>query len=155
MRALEHFHHRALAPAALIDAGDARHHAVAMHHLAHFGGRQEQVLALFIGNQKTETVRMAADAPGHHVHLARQPVQAAAVFQYLAVALHRAQAAAEGVLVALAVYVQRIRQFAKRQRFVAFGQHGENGFAAGHRVFVFLLFPFRHGVLKRFFGFSR
>src|SRR5690606_31518989 len=43
--ALEHFDDHALAAAAAVHAGDAGHRAVAVHDLAHFRRRQEQVVA--------------------------------------------------------------------------------------------------------------
>ena len=155
MRPFEHLDHHALAPSARVHAGDARHHAVTVHHLAHFTRREKQVLAFLLGDQEAETVGMSGDAPADHVHLAGDAVEVTTVLQNLAVALHGAQTAQERVCIALVLDAQLGRQRLKRQGFVVLGQQRQDGLAAGHGKLVFFFFPFHHGVLERFFRLAR
>ena len=142
LRALQNLDDRALLAAARINAADAGQRPVAVQHLAHLAGGEKQVLAALLRNQEAEAVGMAADAPAHQVHLARQAVEVAAVAQNLAVALHGAQAPPEGVLVARPADRERIRHLAERQRRGALGEQRQHRLAAGHGEFVFLRLPF-------------
>src|SRR6185295_2285386 len=54
--ALEHFNDGAFRPPAAVGAGDAGHHAVAVHHFAHFLRPEEQVLPALVAHEETETV---------------------------------------------------------------------------------------------------
>ncbi len=96
--ALEHFDDHALAAAAPVDIGHAAEHAVAMHGLAHFGRRQEQVVAdAALRTQETEAFGIRDHRAGDQVQPFGRRVRALAVLQQLAVADHRAEALAEGI----------------------------------------------------------
>ena len=72
----EHFDDRAFAATAAIHAGDRREHAIAMHHLAHLEGRQEQIVAAHarIGAQEAEAVGVGDHHARDQVHALRRCV---------------------------------------------------------------------------------
>lgn len=95
--AFQHLHYPALAAAAPIDAQHAGQGAIAVQHRTHLFGRKEQIVAAFVGHQETETVGVTHHPAAHQIHFFRQAVVAIAVENHLAVALHGAQPAAQGL----------------------------------------------------------
>src|SRR5690349_9391169 len=91
LAAFEHFNHLALRPAAPVGAGDARHHAIAVHHLAHFLRPQKQVGAAVIADKKSKAVGMPLDAAANEVEFLDHADRVAAVPHDLAIALHRSE----------------------------------------------------------------
>ena len=136
MRALQHFDNRAFLAAALIETGDTRHRAVAVQHQAHFARAEKQIVSALVGHEKAKTFVMADDPPGDHVHAVDQRVQAAPVFEQLAVALHGAQPPPEGVEVALAFDMQGIGDRLEGQRLAALLENGKNRLAAWYGKFI-------------------
>ena len=94
---LEHLHHGPLPAPASVHPGDAGHHPVPVQHPAHLTGREEQVLASILWHQEAEAVGMTHHPSPDQVHLLHRAVLASAVADELAVALHGAQAPAQGL----------------------------------------------------------
>ena len=146
--ALKHLGDHALTAAAGIHAGHAGHDPVAVHGLAHFIRRQEQVVAgAGVRAQEAEAVGIGDDGAGDQLHLARRHVAAAAVAQQLAVADHRAQALFQRVKAVGLGQPEHRGDFLGLLRSFGLGQGGQDRFAAGDRVFVTAGLAFRVGVL--------
>jgi len=138
---LQHLDDLRFAPSAPVEAGHPHQHFVAVQHAVHFLGRQEQVVASFIGRDKAEPVRMAFDAPLDEVQLVRQAKQALAVQHQLAVALHRTEATLEQF--ALVVRdVQLLGQRIRLDRTTRLGQQLQDVFATGQGRFIAFDFTF-------------
>ncbi len=135
--ALEHFGDHALAAATGIHARDAGHHPVAVHGLAHFIRRQEQVVAgAGVRAQEAEAVGVGDDGAGDQLHLARRHVAAAAVAQQLAVADHRAQALFQCVEAVGRGEAEHRGDFLGLLRAFGLGQRRQDRLAAGNGVLV-------------------
>ena len=93
--ALQHLHDLALGPAAAVDAGNARHHAVAVQDLAHLLRAEKEIGSAFVAHEKAEAVGMPVHAPAHEIELRHHADRVAAVAHDFAVALHRGDAARE------------------------------------------------------------
>src|SRR5690606_16463882 len=96
-------HQAAFAAAAAVEAGNAGQRPVAIEHQADLRRAEEEVVAAVVGNQEAEAVAVTADAPGDQVGLVDRGVGAAPGKDELSVALHGAQAAAQGLLLFFAV----------------------------------------------------
>ena len=132
---LQHLDDLALAAAALVEAGDAHQHAVAVQHTVHFLGRQEEVVAAFFRTDETESVRVAIDPALDEIELVRQAELTLAVEHELAVALHRAEPPLEEVVFGLGD-VQLRGERVDIDRATGLGQQLQDVFAAGQRRFV-------------------
>ncbi len=76
-------------------AGFLYPHAVAVQDLRHFVGRQEQVLAAFVGDQEAEAVPVSLDGAGDEVRVVADLQPSLGVVAQLAVAFHGLDAADE------------------------------------------------------------
>ncbi|MCY1290883.1 hypothetical protein D9M70_400460 [compost metagenome] len=137
MGALDHFHQRAFAAAAAVEAGYPCQRAVAVEHQAHLRRAEEQVIAAVVRDEEAEAVAMAGDAAADQVELVHRRVGAAAGIDKLAVALHGAQAAAQCLFRLLAVQAELFYQLRPGGGRAAFGEMRQDQFAAGNGVFVF------------------
>ncbi len=91
----------AFRPAAPIGAGATSRRAVAVENLVHLARPQEQVRAAVVGDEKSEPVGVTLHGSRDEVELGDDAQLAFAVHQQLTVALHRGDAAEEGVARAL------------------------------------------------------
>ena len=87
MGALEYLDDLRHRPAALVVAGDAHRGAVAVQHLAHLLGRNEQIRAARVGREIAVPVGMADDAARDQVELLRDQQMPGAVLHHFAGAL--------------------------------------------------------------------
>src|SRR5690606_6918198 len=71
--------HRALVAAAVIDVANPRQHLVAMKDALHLSGRQVKVGPFTGAGHEPETVAVADDATGHHVHVIGEREAVAAI----------------------------------------------------------------------------
>jgi hypothetical protein len=141
MHVLEHFHDFAFWTAPTVGAGDARHHAVAVQHLAHLLFPQEKVrAALVVAHQKAETVGMPLHAAAQQVEFLQDANVAAPVAHDLAIALHRGQALAERFAVR-GGDAQQAFEFLFGNRHAAPGQRFQDELPARHRVLVAARLP--------------
>ena len=102
LRALEHLDDVAFRPAAVVAPAHAHRGAVAVHHLAHLGRRQEHRGSAFVRHEEAVAVGMALDAPGDERDALRDEQRAGAVLHHLARALERGERLVERVALALA-----------------------------------------------------
>src|SRR3569833_1265782 len=139
-------------PFAAAAAGDAEHAgecAIAVQHGAHLFGREEQVVAAFIGDEKAEAIGVTDDAAADQIHLLSQTVIALAIDDELAVALHGAQAAAQGLEVFLGGEAEGRGDLFERFGPALLGQVFQDEFAAGDGLGVFLRLALVKGVFGR------
>ena len=93
---LQDLHERPLAAPLAIDLRNPRHGAIAVHERAHLPGREEEIVAALVGDEKAEAIPVGDYPAPHQVHLAHKTVVAAAVADDLSVPLHGAQALGQG-----------------------------------------------------------
>ena len=136
---LQHFDDAAFAAAAAVDAGDAGHYPVAVHDLAHFIGRKEQVVAIArFGPQEAEAVGVGDHHARDQVHLLGRGETATPVLQQLAVANHRAQALAQCIETFRRGQVEAGGKVFGGLWAFGSGQLGQDRFAAGDGVGITL-----------------
>ncbi len=146
--ALQHLHDLPFAPPAAVEADDPHQHAIAMEQRAHLTRREIHILAAFVGNQKTESVRMTGYAPGHQIHLLRRTVALAPVAHQLAVADHGIEPAPQRLAVAFLLQRELGDERLVRERGAALGEILQNELAAGDGMFVAARFAFREGIVQ-------
>jgi hypothetical protein len=123
------FDEHAFAAATAVDTGDAGQAAVAVEHQAHLRRAEEQVVAAVVGNQEAEAVAVAGDAAADQVELVYRGIGAAPGIDKLAIALHGAQAAAQGFDL---VFLVQTELFASaRGQQVRHGRRGAAGSVRG------------------------
>ena len=137
VRALDHLDDPAFAAAATVDPRRPHEHGVAVHHLAHFPRREIKIGAAVVGHHEAVSVRMRLDPATQHVDLLRDEDRAFAIAQELAVALHRRQAAGEG-LGLLAAHPEQPGEPPLVDRNRLFLQRLQNELAARQRLVVAL-----------------
>ncbi len=86
----DHLDDRAFPTSTTIEPGNPRQTAVAVEDQAHLRGAEKEVVALVVGNEETEAIAMAADAPADQIQLVHRGIGAAPSVDQLAVALHGA-----------------------------------------------------------------
>ena len=145
--ALEDLDDARLAAPAPIHPSDRGEHAIAMGDLAHFVGRQEQVVAALLRAQEAEAVRIGDDRAGDEVGARRGHVAAAAVLQQLALAQHRRQPFLQGVEAIRRVQGQLGRQCLGIHRAIRRGEDLQDHLAAGDRVGVTLRLALGMGIV--------
>jgi hypothetical protein len=136
--ALQHAGDAAFAAATVVDAGHAGQHLVAVHHLAHFIRRQEQVVAALDRAQEAEPFRVGDHHAGDQVQGLDRGEAAAAVLHQLAVADHGAEPARQRFGPVRGGQAQACAQFLGGLRPFATLQQGQDGLAAGDGLFVLL-----------------
>ena len=130
--ALEHFDDGAGRPAARILARHAHRGAIAMHHLAHFGRRQEHMRAGVIRDQEAVPVAMPFDAPRDHRDAPGGKKTAGAVLHHLPGAFQLGQGTLEiGTLAA--ADAQAGHQLGRPHRRAGALQRGDDFPAVGLR----------------------
>ena len=140
--AFQHFHDRAFAPTAPIHAGDAGQHAIAMHGLAQFARRQEQIVTAGFGAQKAEAFGIGDHRARDQVEPLRHGVVAAPVGEQLPVAQHCCEALGQGIEPVRRRQGQALRDLLRIQRAIGLGQQREDRLTAGDGVFVTQRFTF-------------
>ena len=85
---LQNFNHRARGSAAPIDADDTHHHLVAMQHLAHFLGIEEQIVAAAFADDEAIGVGMTLYRAFDQIELVGNANRLFAIAHDLAIALH-------------------------------------------------------------------
>ena len=142
--AFQHARDAAFAAAAPVDAGDVGQRAVAMHDLAHFIGRQEQVIASAgVGPQEAETVRVGDHRAGDQRGVLHRRETAAPVLHQLSVADHRAQTLGQGLEAVGCLQAQRAGDLLGRLRSLGGLEETEDGFATGDGLVITLRFALR------------
>ena len=141
----------ALGPALAVDADDAGDGVVAVQHLVHLLGRQEQVGAAFVRHEEAEAVRMPLDATADEVGLVRDQPVAAAVLQQLRRARHGAEPALE-VLMLEVLDVEQFAQALERNGHALLAERLEDVFAARQRGVVFGGFALEHRIGAAYLG---
>src|SRR5690606_30864921 len=145
LRALQHFDDARFAPAAPIHAARPRHDAVAVHDLLHFPGVEEVIVAAFVGDQKTEAVRVRLDATGDQLEFFRDQQLVLAIAQQLTLALHRGDAPRK----AFGLFAGDGEQFGTPlfvDRHALLFESLEDVFATGKRLVVPGRLPFPIGI---------
>ena len=127
IRALQHVDDLAFRAAAPVEADSFRRHAIAVQHLVHLAGRQEEIVAAGIGNQETEPVRVALDRAGDEVELGDDAKLALAVDEQLAVARERGDAFVKAVLL-LAAQAESRRDLGGREGRARLAEFAQDGF---------------------------
>jgi hypothetical protein len=135
--ATDHFDYAALAAATAVEAGHPHQGAVAVEHQAHLRRAEEQVVAAVVRHQETEAVAVTADTTAYQVELVHRRIGAAAGVDQLAVALHGAQTAAQGLELVFGMQTEFLDQLLAAGRRTALGQMRKNQFTTGDGVFVF------------------
>ena len=143
MGALEHLDDGTLATAPSIYPGHATEHLVAIEYQTHLSRAQKQIIATRLGHQKAKAITMALDAPLDQVELVYRSVGTAAGVDQLAVTLHGAQPATQGLDAFFAVDPQFILQLGTRGGRAAVFEQLEDQLATGNGIFVFLGFAGR------------
>ena len=141
--ALQHFYDSAFATPATIYSGHTTEHLVAIEHQTHLSRAQKQIIATRLGHQKAKAITMALDAPLDQVELVYGSVGTAAGVDQLAVTLHGAQPATQGLDAFFAVDPQFILQLGTRGGRAAVFEQLEDQLATGNGIFVFLGFAGR------------
>ncbi|MNM35074.1 hypothetical protein D3C81_457430 [compost metagenome] len=145
--ALQHAGDAAFATAAVIDAGDTGQHLVAVHHLAHFVRRQEQIVAALDRAQEAEAFRIGNHHAGDQVQRLDGSEAAAAVLHQLAIADHGAEPARQCLGTVRCGQAQARAEFFSGLRPFAALQQGQDGLAAGDGLFVLFCFAGRIGIV--------
>ncbi len=130
--AREHIDQHALGTATPVDADLTRRRPVAVQRLAHLVGREEQVGAAVIGQEKTEAVGMTLDRAGEQIEFGDDTELALAIGHQLSVALHRREPAGEGLPLGGSMDVERRSEVAGAHRRAALTQEFENALAVGN-----------------------
>jgi len=134
--ALQHLDDGAFRTTATVEPGDADQHAIAMQHLTHLHGRQEDIVAATVATQEAEAIRVGQHHAGDQVELLRRRIAAAAVHQQLAVAQHGAQPIAQRLEALGCGQLQIGGEVLGRDRLALLLKVLEDGLAAGDGVFV-------------------
>ena len=147
--ALQHLHHLALGPSAMIDAGQRHQHRVAVEQAAHLARVQVDIIAPVQGLRETVAVAMPLHPAAQQVKRLDQAVSATPIDVQLAVALHGPQAAAQGLVIALAAQVEGLREllFVKRPGGLAKQRH--NGLARSDGMLVLVRLALRVRITAR------
>ena len=95
---IDDLHQRTFTAAVAIHLHHPGHRPVPVHQRAHLARGEEQVGAGVVGPEEPEPVAMPDDPPGDEIHPVDEPEIAAAVADDLAVALHGAQPALQGLV---------------------------------------------------------
>ena len=148
---LQHFDDGGLAAAAAVQADAAHQHPVAVQHLVHLLGLEEQVVAAVVRLDEAEAVRMAFHLARNQVRLLRQDVGVLAVAQQLAVPLHGVETALEEVLL-IPADVQQGHQLVEGNGASLVLQQLHGVFPGRQGNLVLLALPFKEGIVFSGFG---
>ena len=135
---LQHFHNHAFTAPFIVNPVDPRRDTVAVKHLAHLTGRQEQVAAAVIGNKKPETILMADDATGDEIRLFNGQIGPAPVTDQLTITAHGNQPAPQGLDTFFRLLPELLAQGLMGRRRAAFFEMLENEFPALDGIVVLL-----------------
>ena len=133
----QHLDDRALATAAPVQTGNPRQRAIAIEHQAHLGRTEEQVITTIIGNEETEAIAVAADAPTDQVQLVDRRIGAAPGINQLSIALHGAQTSAQGLQLLFSGQPELVNQLLTAGRGATLIKSRQNQFATRDGVLVF------------------
>ena len=137
MGAGQHFDNRAFATTTPVQPRNARQGAVTVKHQTHLGRTEEQVIAAIIRDQKAKAITMATDAPTDQIQLVDRRVGAAPGINQLSIALHGAQAAAQGLQLLFGGQPELVYQLFTAGRGATLIKPRQNQFATGDGVLVF------------------
>ncbi|MNM57134.1 hypothetical protein D3C81_683270 [compost metagenome] len=147
--AFQHARDAAFAAAPAVDAGDVGQRTVTMHHLAHFVGRQEEIVAAFVRAQEAEAFRVGDHHTGDQAQCQHRGETATAVLHQLAVAHHRAQALGQRISTVGFGQAKLTTDFLGVLRALAALQQLQDGFAAGNRLRIAFRFTGGIGIVDR------
>ena len=144
---LEHAYYAGFAAAFTICAQRLGEDHIAVHAHLHLLAGEIKIVLAPLDAQEAKAVPVADDHALQQVETLRQGVALAAGKHQLSVALHGAQAAAQGFLLLIAFYLQRYRQLIAADRFFTFRDKIEDKFPARDRVRVFFCFALLERIL--------
>ena len=119
---------RALRSSAVIGPGAPDQCPITMHRLLHLSRRQKEIGPTGIRYEKTETVTMTGDPPGHQLEARRQQEHSLAIGQQLTIALHCKNPFLEDREVSRG-HTETVGNFLRRQRRVGNAKRFKDFFA--------------------------
>ncbi|VVN41044.1 hypothetical protein PS645_05408 [Pseudomonas fluorescens] len=141
-----HFDDHAFTATATVQTGNARQGAVAIEHQTHLRRAHEQIVTAVIRHQKAETVPVTADAAEDQVELVHRRIRTTTGVDELSVALHGAQAAAQGFDLVFSGQTEFFDQLLAVSRRTPISKMLKDQFAARNRVFIFFRFTSGLGI---------
>jgi hypothetical protein len=141
-----HFDDHAFAATATVQAGNTGQGTVAVEHQTHLRRAHEQVVTAVVRHQEAETVTVTADATQDQVELVHRRIRATTGVDQLGIALHGAQAAAQGFDLVFCGQTKLFHQLLAVSRRTPISKVLKDQFAARNGVFIFFRFTSGLGI---------
>ncbi|MNM71515.1 hypothetical protein D3C81_831830 [compost metagenome] len=141
-----HFDDHAFAATATVQTGNAGQGTVTVEHQTHLRRAHEQVVTAVVRHQEAEAVTVTADAAQDQVELVHRRISAATGIDELSIALHGAQAAAQGFDLVFCGQTKLFDQLLAVSRRTSISKMLKDQFAARNGVFVFFRFTSGLGI---------
>ncbi|VVN42434.1 hypothetical protein PS683_05566 [Pseudomonas fluorescens] len=141
-----HFDDHAFTATTTVQAGNAGQGTVAVEHQAHLRRAHEQVVAAVVRDKEAKPVTVTGNAAQDQVELVYRRIRATAGVDQLSIALHGAQAAAQGFELVFGGQTELFNQLLAASRRTPIGEMRQDQFTARNRVFIFFRFTSGLGI---------